>query len=61
MDATVPPSGKAKAENAQSIRVLDDLLSKLNISKSQDEVNAATSNIACFINGPIEEADAPSK
>ena len=52
---------KITKENAQSIKVLDDLLAKLSISKSQDEVNAATASIAIFINGPIEEQDAPTK
>ena len=55
-------SGKAEAsENAMSVKVLDELLSKLNISKTQDETNAAAINIATFINGPIEEHDAPTK
>lgn len=48
-------------ENAQSIKVLDQLMSTLTIAKSEDETNAATTNIASFINGPIEEADAPTK
>lgn len=48
-------------ENAASIKVLDDLLAKLNISKSQDETNAATSSLATFINGSIEESAAPTK
>ena len=52
---------KVSKENAQSIKVLDDLLAQLSISKSKDEVNAATHNIASFINGPIEEQDAPTK
>jgi elongation factor 3 len=51
----------ATKENKQSIKVLDDLMAKLNISKSQDEINASAANIATFINGPIEEADAPTK
>ena len=55
-------SAKAEAsENAMSVKVLDELLSKLNISKTQDETNAAAINIATFINGPIEEHDAPTK
>lgn len=49
------------SENKQSIKVLDELLSKLNISKSQDEVNGASLEIATFINGDIEEQDAPTK
>lgn len=48
-------------ENAQSIKVLDQLMSNLTIAKSEDETKAATANIASFINGPIEEADAPTK
>lgn len=57
------PSGDAAVakENKQSIKVLDELLSKLTVSKSPDETNAAAGNIATFINGPIEEHDAPTK
>lgn len=51
----------AKKENARSIKVLDELMAKLSVSTSQDEVNAATHNIASFINGEIEEQDAPTK
>jgi len=51
----------AKKENARSIKVLDELMAKLSVSTSQDEVNAATHNIAAFINGEIEEQDAPTK
>jgi elongation factor 3 len=54
-------SGKAASENAKSIKVLDELMAKLNISKSKDETNAATQTIATSINGSIEEADAPTK
>jgi elongation factor 3 len=61
MSATKPTGGKAASENAQSIKVLDELMSKLSVSKSQYETNAATRNLATFINGPIEEADAPTK
>jgi elongation factor 3 len=61
MSATKPTGGKVASENAQSIKVLDELMSKLSVSKSQDETNAAARNLATFINGPIEEADAPTK
>ncbi|KAI9757429.1 MAG: translational elongation factor EF-1 alpha [Chaenotheca gracillima] len=54
-------SGKVASENAKSVKVLDELISKLTISKTQDETNAAAGNIASFINGPIEEHDAPTK
>jgi elongation factor 3 len=51
----------ATKENAKSIKVLDELMAKLTVSKSQDETNAAARNLATFINGPIEEAEAPTK
>ncbi|KAI9649510.1 translational elongation factor EF-1 alpha [Ciborinia camelliae] len=49
------------AENNNSIKVLDDLMSKLTVSKEQNDINAATHNLAVFINGNIEENDAPTK
>lgn len=49
------------AENLKSVKVLDELLGKLNLSKSSDDANAAALNLAQFINGPIEEHDAPTK
>lgn len=49
------------AENKQSIKVLDELLSKLTISKEQDQINQFSQEIATFINGDIEEKDAPTK
>lgn len=49
------------AENRQSVRVLDELMSKLSVSKTADETSAAANNIAVFINGDIEEHDAPTK
>lgn len=49
------------AENKNSIKVLDELMAKLTVSKAQEDINAATKNIATFINGPIEEHDAPTK
>ncbi|RAL59606.1 hypothetical protein DID88_006465 [Monilinia fructigena] len=49
------------AENKNSIKVLDDLMSKLTVSKEQTDINAATHNLAVFINGGIEENDAPTK
>jgi len=50
-----------KAENKGSIKVLDELLAKLNLSKDQADINAATHWIATFINGDIETKDAPTK
>ena len=39
----------------------EELLSKLNVSKAQDEINGVSQEIAIFINGDIEEEDAPTK
>lgn len=50
-----------KAENSKSLKVLEELMSKLSVSKAQDEINAAANDIAVFINGDIEEADAPTQ
>ena len=50
-----------KSENKKSLKVLEELLGKLTISKAQDEINAASLDLATFINGDIEEADAPTK
>jgi elongation factor 3 len=50
-----------KAENSKAVKVLEELLGKLNISKAQDEINASALDIATFINGDIEEGDAPVK
>ena len=48
-------------ENKNSQKVLDELMAKLWISKAQEDINAATHNIATFINGDIEDGDAPVK
>ena len=48
-------------ENKGSVKVLDELMAQLNISKEQDQINAATHNLAVFINGDIETNDAPTK
>ena len=53
--------GAIKAENKQSVKVLEQLLQKLTVSKEQDEINASTQEIATFINGDIEEQDAPTR
>ncbi|KAF2198105.1 ARM repeat-containing protein [Delitschia confertaspora ATCC 74209] len=48
-------------ENKGSQKILEELFSKLTVSKAQDEINAASQELATFINGDIEEADAPTK
>ena len=59
--AANPTKDQVKSENKQSVKVLESLLSKLTISKAQDEINASSQEIATFINGDIEEQDAPVK
>lgn len=61
VEAVASSNANTKAENANAIKVLDELLSKLTVSKTQSETNAAAGNIASFINGDIEERDAPTK
>lgn len=61
MDSVPSNAANTKSENLKSIKVLDELLSKLSISKTADETSATAGNIATFINGPIEEHDAPTK
>ncbi|EEB07640.1 translation elongation factor eEF3 [Schizosaccharomyces japonicus yFS275] len=49
----------AKSENKQSIKALEELLNRLTVCDEAQEVDAASS-LASFINGPIEEQDAPT-
>ncbi|KAK7518041.1 armadillo-type protein [Phyllosticta citriasiana] len=60
VDAAHTP-GQVKSENQKSVKVLEELLSKLTISKAQDEINATSNDLATFINGDIEEGDAPTQ
>ncbi|KAI9930177.1 hypothetical protein ASPWEDRAFT_167845 [Aspergillus wentii DTO 134E9] len=59
-DVASVPAVSAK-ETAQSVAVLEDLIKNLNISTSQDEVNAAAGNIASLFGGPIPEQTLPLK
>jgi elongation factor 3 len=61
MESVASNAVNTKSENQKSVLVLDELLNKLTISKSADETSAAAGNIATFINGDIEEHDAPTK
>ncbi|KAF1827448.1 elongation factor EF-3 [Dissoconium aciculare CBS 342.82] len=51
----------AAKENAQSLKVLEELMSKLSVSKTADETKATSIELATFINGDIQELDTPSK
>lgn len=59
--AALHDASAIKSENSKAVKVLEELLGKLTISKAQDEINASAASIATFINGDIEEADAPTK
>ncbi|KAF2101253.1 ARM repeat-containing protein [Rhizodiscina lignyota] len=60
-EAAAPSAATVKSENTKSLKVLEELLAKLSISKAQDEINATSLDLATFINGDIEQADAPTK
>lgn len=60
IDSSATASMSTK-ENKESLKVLDELMAKLSVSKAQEDINAATHNLAVFINSPIEENDAPTK
>jgi elongation factor 3 len=59
-DSTSTASMSSK-ENKGSVKVLDELMAKLSISKEADQVKEASQNLAVFINGDIETKDAPTK
>ncbi|KAI9831801.1 MAG: translational elongation factor EF-1 alpha [Sarea resinae] len=61
MDSNTHTEANIKTENLKSIKFLDELLQRLSISKTQDETNSVSRDIASFINGDIEEHDAPTK
>lgn len=61
MDSVPSNAQNTKAENQKSVNTLDELLSTLNIAKTADQTSAAAGNLATFINGDIEEHDAPTK
>ena len=61
MESVSSTASNTKSENQKSVKVLDELLGQLSISKTADETSAAAGNIATFINGPIEEHDTPTK
>ncbi|KAI0193859.1 ABC transporter [Astrocystis sublimbata] len=49
------------SENAQSVKVLDDLMNKLTISKDAAATKDASAALATFINGAIEDQEAPTR
>tara|TARA_R110002003_G_scaffold296_12_gene18704 strand:- start:4595 stop:4828 length:234 start_codon:yes stop_codon:yes gene_type:complete len=59
--AALHDAAAVKSENSKALKALEELMGKLTVSKEQDKINAAANDIATFINGDIEEADAPTK
>lgn len=53
--------GAQKAENSKSVKAVEELLSKLSISKAQDEISQVSLDLASLVNGDIEDADAPTQ
>ncbi|KAK3317986.1 armadillo-type protein [Apodospora peruviana] len=51
----------AASENAKSVKVLDELMQKLTISKDAAAIKEASAAIATFINGHIEDLDTPTR
>ncbi|KAK3057190.1 translational elongation factor EF-1 alpha [Extremus antarcticus] len=61
LEESTHSESQIKSENKQSVKVLEELMSKLTVSKSADEAKGFSQEIATFINGDIEEKDAPTK
>jgi elongation factor 3 len=59
--AALHDAAAIKSENSKALKTLEELMGKLTVSKEAGDINAAASSIATFINGDIEEADAPTK
>lgn len=49
------------SENAQSVKVLDELFQKLTVSKEAADIKESSSSLASFMNGRIEDQDVPTK
>ncbi|RHZ65942.1 putative translation elongation factor eEF-3 [Aspergillus thermomutatus] len=60
VDVSSVPAVSGK-ETAQAVAVLEDLIKNLTISKSADEVHAATGDLATYFSGPIPEQTLPLK
>jgi elongation factor 3 len=49
------------SENAQSVKVLDELFQKLTVSGEAAAIKEASGELASFVNGRIEDQDVPDK
>jgi elongation factor 3 len=61
VDMASATPAQIKSENKGSIKVIEELLQKLSVSKEQADINSTSIDLANFVNGDIEEADAPTK
>ncbi|CAZ79971.1 unnamed protein product [Tuber melanosporum] len=61
LDTMTPSDAVVASENQKSVKVLDELLQKLSVSKTKADATYAAENLATFINGPIEEHEVPTK
>jgi elongation factor 3 len=61
LDVKKPAEGSSAKENAKSIKVLEEMLKKLTVSQSEDEIRESALSLATFVNGDIEEGDVPTK
>ncbi|KAK4995613.1 translational elongation factor EF-1 alpha [Elasticomyces elasticus] len=61
METNAHTEAQIASENKKSVKVLEELLQKLTVSKAQDQINASAQDLASFVNGSIEEHDAPVK
>lgn len=58
---TPPITDTMPSENAQSVKVLDELFQKLTVSKEAADIKESANQLASFINGRIEDQDVPNK
>ncbi|KAK0732069.1 armadillo-type protein [Lasiosphaeris hirsuta] len=49
------------ADNAQSVKVLEELMKKLTLSKEASAIKDASHSLATFINGAIQDLDTPTR
>jgi len=59
--AATASASNQKSENSKSVKAVEELLSKLNISKEQDQILSVSQDLATLVNGDIEDADAPTQ
>lgn len=58
--APAATSKSAKSENSKAVKVLEELLGKLSLSKSPEDIQVSSHELATYINGDIQEGDAPT-